>query len=79
MVLPVFHCEALSLQKGLHKQKKHTLGPLVLAMTERPNTFARYLTIRGENGGTHRVTCVKADPCVGIRIEMMMGSLLIIQ
>ena len=65
--------------KKVYTNKRNTLGPLVLAMTERPNTFARHPTIPGENGGTHRVGCAKAAPCVGIRTEMMMCSPLIIQ
>ena len=53
-VLSVFHCEQLSLQKGFHN-KNHSLGPLVIAMTEQTDTFMRHLLILGGNGSLHSV------------------------
>lgn len=54
--LPVFHCEALSLQK-VSITKPLLLGPLVLVMTEQAgkknNIYVPLLLPPGDNGSLH--------------------------
>lgn len=55
-MLPAVPCEALSASKGVDN-KKHSLGPLVFAVTEQSDTFMHHLLIPGENESLHSIAC----------------------